>query len=444
VDYIPPEHHATVNKCLERIFESGDPDFYEISGLGPDNTLSWYSTQLGPIKKNDFVTAVILIVRDITDQKRAAEAVRQSEKKYRTLFEESKDVVYVSTPEGKVLDVNPAGVELFGYSSREEHLSINIPEDAYVNPEKRIAFQQEIAKKGYVKDYELELKKKNGERLHVVVSTNAVHDEQGAIVEYQGIMHDITERRQLEFQLQQSSKLAALGELAAGVAHEINNPLAAIDIQAGLMRDVLEDSGETIDGPNQNELEGCLAVIEDQVGRCKSITGNLLSFVQKPPEKTEIVDVNTLLQSTLKFVLGLTDKEPDVELTLATDLPVFRGDPQLLQQVFVNLLSNALKAIGDDGRLAIVSSLDEQSDITVEFRDSGHGIEPEIKDRIFEPFFTTRPPGEGTGLGLSMSYHIIKQMDGTLEFDSDPGRGTTFTVTLPAGNRQEKETSLKN
>jgi PAS domain S-box-containing protein len=431
LDYIQPEYHELVAQSLERVLVTGNSDSYEIVGQGPNDTLSWYATHLGPIKRNGDVVSAILITRDITDKKRTEELLRQSEEKYRSLFEDSRDVVYITTPEGKVLDINSAGVELFGYASKEEHLNINIPEDSYVNPESRELFQREIARKGFVKDYELELKKKSGEKVIVLVTTNAVRDENGDIVAYHGIMHDVTERRRMEFQLQQSSKLAALGELAAGVAHEINNPLAAIDIQAGLIQDIIAEPPVGIPKTAREELEESVSAIETQIRRCQSITENLLSFARRPADKAELFDVNNLLRATVQFVVELTDKEPIIDLSLHHQLPLFRGNAPLLQQVFVNLLTNGFKAIEKGGSIAIGSHLNAQGNIVIAFRDSGHGISPEIRSRIFEPFFTTRPPGEGTGLGLSTSYYIIRQMGGTLEVESAPGEGTTFVIMLP-------------
>ncbi|MBI5117258.1 PAS domain S-box protein [Candidatus Poribacteria bacterium] len=252
------------------------------------------------------------------------------------------------------------------------------------------------------------------------------------------VIRDITERKRLQAQLQQSGKLAAIGELATGVAHEINNPIATIHIQAGLMRDLLEGECEKMGISLDGKLEKSLRIIEDQVHRCQRVTNSLLSFSRRAEGKPEFFGINELLKKAVDFVVHLTDKKPQVALLLDEKVPPFHGDPNRLEQVFVNLLSNAVKAIPAGGKITIASALDAGGNIRIEFKDSGPGIPEEIKDRIFDPFFTTRPAGEGTGLGLSISHFIIKEMNGKLEAYSQPSQGAVFTVILPLGGESKE------
>jgi len=383
----------------------------------------------------------LCVDRDITERKQAEDLLRQSEEKYRTLFEESRDIVYITTPEGRILDMNPAGVDLLGYSSREELFEVNISRDTYWNPRDREAFQEVIAEKGFVKDYELDLKRKDGKRITVLLSANAVHDDKGTILEYRGTMHDITKRRQLEYQLHQSSKLASVGELATGVAHEINNPMATIDVHAGLIADVLEEVRGKIDDSYLEQIHKDIGTIEQQVERCRSITNNLLSFTRIPRSEGMSFDINQLLMKTTKMVSSMSLSNTDVELDFDSELPSYSGSPNLLQQVFVNLLTNAFKATETQGKITISTSLEDDENISIQFADSGHGIPKDIRERIFDPFFTTSPEGEGTGLGLSISYYIVKQLNGEISVDSTPGHGTTFVITLPIAD-QMKDTSI--
>ncbi|RJP75450.1 MAG: PAS domain S-box protein, partial [Candidatus Abyssobacteria bacterium SURF_17] len=180
------------------------------------------------------------VVRDISERKRAEELLRSSEEKYRTLFEESKDVIYISTPDGRLLDINPAGVDLLGYSCKEELLRIDISRDLYMNAADRKAYQEAVAKRGFVRDYELVFKRKDGQPVNILLTSSAVRDAEGQIVAYRGIMRDMTERKQLEQQLFQAQKMESIGTLAGGVAHDFNNILGGILGYASFMKTKLE------------------------------------------------------------------------------------------------------------------------------------------------------------------------------------------------------------
>ena len=229
-------------------------------------------------------------------------------------------------------------------------------------------------------------------------------------------------------------KLASIGTLAAGVAHEINNPMTVI---LGFTEHLLEQT------ENLPEIHETLQVIEDEGLRCKKIVENLLTFA-RAPERTETkTDVNFILEKTLAVVKNtLLTKKIRLEANLAPDLPLAKGDPQELQQVFINLINNARDAMKGGGVLQ-VSTLPapDGKRLAIEFTDTGNGIPREIQPKIFDPFFTTKKTGEGTGLGLSMSYGIITKFGGNIIFTSYPAdeypekHGTTFTVYLPISFR---------
>jgi two-component system NtrC family sensor kinase len=238
----------------------------------------------------------------------------------------------------------------------------------------------------------------------------------------------------LNEQLLQSSKLAAIGEIAAGIAHEINNPLAIIGEEAGWMKDLLKKEGPK-DSPNVREFEDCITQIKHQAKRCRRITHNLLSFARKLEPKVESVTLNSLIED----VVNLVEREAminDITITRKFDqeLPAIRTDASQLRQVFLNIINNAVDAIGRRGEITVKTHLAEDY-VCAEITDTGHGIAKEDLDRIFLPFFTTKPPGKGTGLGLAICYGVIEKLGGRLTVESAEGKGTTFTVCLPMGRK---------
>ncbi|GAB4353461.1 MAG: hypothetical protein Kow0099_37690 [Candidatus Abyssubacteria bacterium] len=386
-----------------------------------------------PYNENDLniVQAIANQIAVAMANARLYSEILEREGKLHSILSTSRDGVFVTSENRRVIYRNRALNQMFGYGEDDDLSEIDTrhyftPEsyevlekirerlDRKEMPDEIITFKAR-RKDGSAFDAELRLGffTENGQRFDV------------------GVIRDVTERNRMEFQLHQSSKLATIGELAAGVAHEINNPIANISVQTGLIREIVEDDRDTIDPALFQRLVKYLELVERQAERCNSITNDLLSFSRMPRGADESFDVNKLIKKTVKLMTQLTDKNPRIELNLASGLPYATGDPNRLEQVFVNLLSNALKAIEPGGVISIDTEPDGEGSLKIRFKDSGAGIPPEIRDRIFDPFFTTSP--EGTGLGLSISYYNVSQMNGKLEVDSDPGNGTTFTITLKNG-----------
>jgi len=244
------------------------------------------------------------------------------------------------------------------------------------------------------------------------------------------IARDITENKILERQLINTEKLASMGTLAAGVAHEINNPIGVILGFCSLLLDKK--------APGTQEYDD-LKTIERQGIHCKEIIENLLSFARFEKGNSEFADINKCLRDIIKVVNHTLEmKEICLKTKLEENTPLVRGDTRQLQQVFLNIISNAVAAMENGGKLCIVSSSDRiKRKVTLRFMDNGSGIREEDLDHIFEPFFTTKPEGEGTGLGLFVSYGIINKFGGTIyceshrnDEDGQP-KGTTFIVKLP-------------
>jgi two-component system NtrC family sensor kinase len=234
----------------------------------------------------------------------------------------------------------------------------------------------------------------------------------------------------LNSQLIQSDKMAALGKMAAGIAHEINNPLAVIGEKAGWMRDLLAEENFQ-QSENFEEYQRSIEKIEEHVERARKITHNMLGFARRMEPRLDDVDVNGIINQTLELLKNHARiNNIEIRRDLQSDLPVIASDQSQLQQVLLNLLNNAIDAIGKDGVIDI-ASVSQDHTIEISIRDSGSGIPEDMQRRIFDPFFTTKGPGRGTGLGLSISYGIIEKMGGTLTFTSRQNECTTFIIRLP-------------
>jgi two-component system NtrC family sensor kinase len=229
----------------------------------------------------------------------------------------------------------------------------------------------------------------------------------------------------------QSSKMAALGKMAAGIAHEINNPLAVIGEKAGWIKDLLKM--DLADPENFQELSEAVNKIEYHVVRAKTVTHRLLGFARRMEPVEERISINTVLDESIDFLENEARyRNIDIQTNYAPDLPLTSTDQSQLQQVFLNIINNGIDAIGKDGEITISTKTNSrQSDIIVEITDNGPGIPKDVLQKIFDPFFTTKEVGKGTGLGLSISYSIMEKLGGRIMVASEEGRGTTFTIYLP-------------
>lgn len=246
-----------------------------------------------------------------------------------------------------------------------------------------------------------------------------------------------TRMKEMDAQLVQSDKLASLGKLAAGVAHEINNPLAVILQKTGWLQDLLEEE-EFQKSANGEEFRTSVKKIEEHVERARKVVHNMLGYARRMEPRLEDIDVNQTINQTVDILENFArTNNIDIQTDLAGNLPITAGDQAQLQQVILNLVNNAIDAIGKDGTVSIKSSRDP-SHITVVIADSGPGIPESMQKKIFDPFFTTKSTGKGTGLGLWISYNIIEKMGGKLSLQSREGQGAAFTITLPIVQPMQK------
>jgi two-component system NtrC family sensor kinase len=307
----------------------------------------------------------------------------------------------------------------------------------------RDMLEQEFARvfeSGEIERIEQETPSPKGDIRHWVISKIPMWaDNSGQVTHVITVGEEVTDRVEANRAIARAEKLAAVGRLAAGVVHEINNPLATISACAESL-EARVNEGSFDGSPALDDLREYLGLIRSEAFRCKSITMGLLDFSRTRTSQRVMIDLADVIRSAARL-LSHQKRSPEVEfrLDIAPDLLPVSGDPGQLQQAVIALATNAFDAMGDSGSLAIVASNSDDK-VVIEVSDSGVGISPENLPKIFEPFFTTKEIGRGTGLGLAVCYGILTEHGGSLDVQSTMGTGTTFTITLPAIKQHEEST----
>ena len=409
-----------------------------------------YAVSYEPHIDPDGQRTVVVVVVDISERRRVEENLRESEERFRGTFDNAAVGIALLDLHGRWLRVNDKMCDITGYS-RSELLTrtfqdITHPadlEDDLDSAGRLVA--------GDIATYSMEKRyiRKDGSVVWVNLTVSLVKDPAGVPLHYISVVKDISARRAAEeeirvllahaeqreqelrekqSQLVQAAKLASLGEMAAGIAHEINNPLNNINLFIANALDHLE-SGQTEHAKPVQHLRSAAKQIE----RAATIVSHLRTFARASSAPYERVDVHAVLRSALLLMdLQLRFNNIDVAVQLAAHTAVVQGNAIQLEQVFVNLLSNARDAVESTPckRIVVRSRVDEPH-LTIAVEDNGAGISADLLARLFDPFFTTKEPGRGTGLGLSISYGILKEHGGTIAVESTPGQGSVFIVRLP-------------
>jgi PAS domain S-box-containing protein len=363
---------------------------------------------------------------DITERKRAEQALRESEAKFRGVFETSRDFMYISSLAGKIIDYNLYGKEFFGYSEEEiENMTII---DLYHDPRERGHLIDRLMTEGFVENYEVKLRKRDGTLIDALATIVVRRNDKGDVIGFQGSVRDITQMRRLQQQLIQADKLSGLGTMISGVAHELNNPLTAI----------MGNAESLLMGKEISERQGrSLEVILRESERAAKIVSGMLTFAREHKQERGMIGINEVIMEAYRLrEYNLKVSNIDVRLSLDDDLPPTYADPYQLQQVFTNIINNARDVLLDGGGGSlIIRSMRAGEELVVEFEDNGPGIKKENITKIFDPFFTTKEVGRGTGLGLSIAYGIVNDHGGRIDVHSEPGKGATFTVHIPVVSR---------
>ena len=384
-------------------------------------------------RHNDRV-AVYILMRDLTERIRTQQSFLRANTFLRKIIDSSVDGIIAADMSGNIIIFNQGAQRIIGYSAEEVigeiHITRIYPEGLAKEIMRRLR-SDDFGGKGKMNTNRQSVVDRTGRQFPVNISAALVYNEKGEEMASVGIFTDLREQLRLKqeiediyVQLFQSEKMASLGKLAAGVAHEINNPLGGVLMYAGLMLEQIDR-----DHPFYDDLK----LIVEQTMRCKDIVKELWEFSRPSAGHIGQIDVHQNIEQAIK-ILQNQAKFHDVEIVKNYDpgLPAIVGDNSQLNQVFINLLVNAADSIDQKGTITITTAFVVVDDrITVKFADTGSGIAPDHLNKIFDPFFTTKPAGEGTGLGLSTSYGIVRRHGGSVDVESTRGQGTTFTIGLP-------------
>ena len=363
------------------------------------------------------------LARDITEQKK----VEEDFIKFFSVAENTVNPLQITNLEGKMVYVNKAFVEASGYS-KEELLGKN--PNVFGSGKHPKRFWQRMwstINSGKVWVGEVENRRKNGKPFFTQLLISPIIDAEGKVISFFGIHRDLTEKKMLEKQLIHTQKMESIGTLAAGVAHEVGNPLASI---SALVQVVLRSSDDEF-------VKEKLGLVKSQVTRISKIIRDLVDFSRPSNYELQLTDINQIITEAVEIVkVGKKAKLIDFEINLEEKIPSLPLVADQVQQVFVNILLNAVDTICEPGNTKRTNSITSQSyktdeNVIITFSDTGMGIAEENIAKVFEPFFTTKKEGRGTGLGLWVSYGIIKSFQGDIKIKSKPEEGTTFIISLP-------------
>jgi len=395
---------------------------------------------LFPIIENGKIEGLYGLIEDTTElfeseQKlhQVDEQLNETQKYLREVLENSRDMIFLTDPEGNLLSFNSGAEQVLGF--RRDQIVGTPARLLSADPENFDRIFAAALRDGHATEYELEYRGRDQRQVICNTSLTLIDGPDGAPLEVVGLCRDITTRLRLKDDLIRSERLAAVGQLASGVAHEINNPLAVIDTIAGLVTETLRDEGDSLRPETLQLLTRAVERLRHQVQRVTTITHSLLGFVRKPQTGMTPVQVHDLLEESLN-VLGseLRRSRTEVVRRYSPEVPELVSDPLLLEQVFVNLITNALdaieEAVGRPGVLELATNVDEKS-VTVTIQDNGVGIPKADQEKIFNLFHTTKPAGKGTGLGLSIVHDILYRLGGSIRVASEPGQWSRFVVQVP-------------
>jgi len=432
------------------------PPRYELKIVRKDGEKRLLEISSTAIKDSEGKVESVAQILDITESKQAEEALRESESRYRTLFEGVPVGLYMTAPDGRILDVNPELAQMLGYPDRKSMLAINA-KDVYVNTEDRKQWQTIMDSDGIVSNFEYRMRRCGGEIIWVQDTARVVIGDKGQLLFYEGSLQDITERKitadkfretyeelkKTQQELVQSEKMAALGRFSSGIAHEIRNPLGIIIAGMEFLERKLSKTEANVKEPIEK--------IKDATFRADSIVQSLLKFAMPSELKIKRIKPNDLVNNTLSLIAyRISSNNIKIETYFEKEELYIDVDKNQIEQVLFNILMNAIEAMPKGGVIKIKTyktTLSKNAQVkpecTIEIIDTGEGISKDNLTKLFEPFFTTKRGKKGIGLGMSISKKIVDNHNGDIIVNSEVGKGTAVSIFLPLASEGAKDNEKK-
>jgi two-component system cell cycle sensor histidine kinase/response regulator CckA len=437
---VPADHHSEPFENQAKLKRGNTVVRRDSLRKRKDGMVIHVALTVSPIRDKDgAIIGSSGIVRDITERKLIEGALRRSEASYRSFVENAPFGILRTTLDGRILQANPALVEMLGYDSEEDVLGLNMATDVFRHPEELEEATAWCRRQDSMHGLEVDWKHKDGRHFTVRCDAHVVLDRDGKLEFLESFVEDISQRRALEMQLRQGQKMEAIGRLAGGIAHDFNNLLGVIIGYSDL---VSEHIGA------DSQLHNPVEQIKKAGSRASALTRQLLAFSRQQVLETKVLNLNTIIEEMAKMLPPLLGEDVELRTSLAPALGQVKADRGQIEQVIMNLAVNARDAMPEGGRLSIEtknSNLNEEfaarhrptvpgNYVMLIVSDTGSGMDAQTQAHIFEPFFTTKEQGRGTGLGLATVYGFVKQSGGYVWVDSEAGVGSTFTIYLPLAN----------
>ena len=471
-EFLPADFAETSHDREQGVMRSGMPSFNrEQTITHSSGKESHFLMSKAPLRDaNGKVVGIAAVGRDISDRTQMESTLREAERKYRGLFDDAIVGIFQSTPEGRLLSVNPAMARIYGYDSPEEMMAtVTEVSRLYVEPKQRDEFKARLEKEGSAMNFEYQAYRRDETTVWVNLGVRSIL-ENGEVIRYEGMVQDVTERKMLHQQLLQAQKLESIGQLAAGIAHEINTPTQYIGDNIRFLSDAFRDLqkvvasyGQLSEAARSNSIsdetmKAVAAAVEaadvsylmeeipkaigqslDGVTQVSTLVSAMKNFSHPGVKDKTPVDLNRAIESTITIARNEWKYVADMETDFDPSLPRVSCLPGELNQVVLNMIVNAAHAIGDvvgkegskKGKIR-VQTRNSEGWAEIRIQDTGSGIPEKARPRIFEPFFTTKEIGKGTGQGLAIARSVIVDKHaGSIHFETELGKGTTFIIRIP-------------